>query len=63
MLHAFKPGLFLSPLQAYLKWGRNCKDYHISTELVTGRFADHPAAQVKVKWSKVPSSVKSIAQW
>ncbi|NXX47124.1 VIT2 protein, partial [Tricholaema leucomelas] len=48
---------------AYLKWGRNCKDYHISTELVTGRFADHPAAQVKVKWSKVPSSVKSIAEW
>ncbi|NXF90935.1 VITA2 protein, partial [Eubucco bourcierii] len=48
---------------AYLKWGRNCKSYHISTELVTGRFADHPAVQVKVKWSKVPSSVKSIAEW
>ncbi|KFV67265.1 Vitellogenin-2, partial [Dryobates pubescens] len=48
---------------AYLKWGRNCKDYQISTELVTGRFAAHPAVQVKLKWSKVPSSVKSIAEW
>ncbi|NXN12823.1 VIT2 protein, partial [Indicator maculatus] len=48
---------------AYLKWGRNCKDYQISTELVTGRFAAHPAVQVKLKWSKVPSSVKSVAEW
>uniref|UniRef100_A0A8B9FAA0 Phosvitin n=1 Tax=Amazona collaria TaxID=241587 RepID=A0A8B9FAA0_9PSIT len=48
---------------AYLKWGRNCQDYKISTELVTGRFAAHPAAQVKVEWPKVPSSVRSIAEW
>ncbi|XP_014794496.1 PREDICTED: vitellogenin-2-like [Calidris pugnax] len=48
---------------AYLKWGRNCQDYKISTELVTGRFAAHPAAQVKVEWPKVPSSVRSIADW
>ncbi|NXS59608.1 VIT2 protein, partial [Brachypteracias leptosomus] len=48
---------------AYLKWGWNCKDYKISTELVTGRFAAHPAAQVKLAWPKVPSSVKSIAEW
>ncbi|KAK2540266.1 vitellogenin-2-like protein [Columba guinea] len=48
---------------AYLKWGRNCQDYKISTELVTGRFAGHPAVQVKLEWPKVPSSVKSIAEW
>ncbi|NXI48061.1 VIT2 protein, partial [Galbula dea] len=48
---------------AYLKWGRNCQDYKISTELVTGRFATHPAVQVKLEWPKVPSSVRSIAEW
>ncbi|NXX13848.1 VIT2 protein, partial [Podargus strigoides] len=48
---------------AYLKWGRNCQDYEISTELVTGRFAAHPAVQVKLEWPKVPSSVRSIAEW
>ncbi|NXV81994.1 VIT2 protein, partial [Atlantisia rogersi] len=48
---------------AYLKWGRNCHDYKISTELVTGRFAAHPAVQVKLEWHKVPSSVRSIGDW
>ncbi|NWJ03541.1 VIT2 protein, partial [Crypturellus undulatus] len=48
---------------AYLKWGRNCQDYKVSTELVTGRFAAHPAVQVKLEWPKVPSSVRSIAEW
>ncbi|XP_010580873.1 PREDICTED: vitellogenin-2-like [Haliaeetus leucocephalus] len=48
---------------AYLKWGRNCQDYKISTELVTGRFAAHPAVQVKLEWPKVPSSVRSVAEW
>uniref|UniRef100_A0A8C5TWC7 Phosvitin n=1 Tax=Malurus cyaneus samueli TaxID=2593467 RepID=A0A8C5TWC7_9PASS len=48
---------------AYLKWGRNCQDYKVSSELVTGRFAAHPAVQVKLEWPKVPSSVRSIAEW
>ncbi|NXG57947.1 VITA2 protein, partial [Hemiprocne comata] len=48
---------------AYLKWGRNCQDYKIATELVMGRFAAHPAVQVKLEWPKVPSSVRSIAEW
>ncbi|NWV55113.1 VIT2 protein, partial [Daphoenositta chrysoptera] len=48
---------------AYLTWGRNCRDYKVSSELVTGRFAAHPAVQVKLEWPKVPSSVKSIAEW
>uniref|UniRef100_A0A8B9Q6K7 Phosvitin n=1 Tax=Apteryx owenii TaxID=8824 RepID=A0A8B9Q6K7_APTOW len=45
---------------AYLKWGWNCQDYKISTELVTGRFAAHPAVQVKLEWPKVPSSFHSF---
>ncbi|NXQ18065.1 VIT2 protein, partial [Peucedramus taeniatus] len=48
---------------AYLKWGRNCQDYKVSSELVTGQFAAHPAVQVKLEWPKVPSSVRSIAEW
>ncbi|XP_005050328.2 PREDICTED: vitellogenin-2-like [Ficedula albicollis] len=48
---------------AYLKWGRNCQDYKVSSELVTGKFAAHPAVQVKLEWPKVPSSVRSIAEW
>ncbi|XP_041573748.2 vitellogenin-2 [Taeniopygia guttata] len=48
---------------AYLKWGRNCRDYKVSSELVTGQFADHPAVQVKLEWPKVPSSVRSVAEW
>ncbi|NXY01571.1 VIT2 protein, partial [Pteruthius melanotis] len=48
---------------AYLKWGQNCQDYKVSSELVTGRFAAHPAVQVKLEWPKIPSSVKSIAEW
>uniref|UniRef100_A0A8C0UAG4 Vitellogenin-2-like n=1 Tax=Cyanistes caeruleus TaxID=156563 RepID=A0A8C0UAG4_CYACU len=48
---------------AYLKWGRNCQDYKVSSELVTGRFAAHPAVQVKLEWPKVPSRVRSIAEW
>ncbi|XP_039411971.1 vitellogenin-2-like [Corvus cornix cornix] len=48
---------------AYLKWGRNCQDYKVSSELVTGRFAAHPAVQVKLEWPKVPSSIKSTAEW
>ncbi|XP_041277535.1 vitellogenin-2-like [Onychostruthus taczanowskii] len=49
--------------KAYLKWGRNCQDYKVSSELVTGKFAAHPAVQVKLEWPKVPSSVRSVAEW
>ncbi|NWT96600.1 VIT2 protein, partial [Urocynchramus pylzowi] len=49
--------------KAYLKWGRNCQDYKVSSELVTGQFAAHPAVQVKLEWPKVPSSVRSLAEW
>ncbi|NXQ71646.1 VIT2 protein, partial [Quiscalus mexicanus] len=49
--------------KAYLKWGRNCQDYKVSSELVTGQFASHPAVQVKLEWPKVPSSIRSVAEW
>ncbi|NXX30013.1 VIT2 protein, partial [Nicator chloris] len=49
--------------EAYLKWGWNCQDYKVSSELVTGQFGAHPAVQVKLKWPKVPPSVRSIAEW
>uniref|UniRef100_A0A8C0FX62 Phosvitin n=1 Tax=Chelonoidis abingdonii TaxID=106734 RepID=A0A8C0FX62_CHEAB len=48
---------------SYLKWGQDCQDYRISSELVTGWFADHPAIQLKLEWPKVPSRVKSFASW
>ncbi|NXJ06859.1 VIT2 protein, partial [Odontophorus gujanensis] len=48
---------------AFLQWGQNCQDYKVSTELVIGRFAGHPAAQVKLEWPKVPSSVRSVVEW
>ncbi|XP_021239202.1 vitellogenin-2-like [Numida meleagris] len=46
---------------AALEWGWNCQDYRVSTELVTGWFAD-PTAQVKLEWPKVPLSVRSVAE-
>ncbi|NXM52113.1 VIT2 protein, partial [Illadopsis cleaveri] len=45
-----------------MKWGQNCQDYKVSSELVTGQFAGHPAVQVKLEWPNVPSYVKSIAE-
>uniref|UniRef100_A0A452HEU5 Uncharacterized protein n=1 Tax=Gopherus agassizii TaxID=38772 RepID=A0A452HEU5_9SAUR len=48
---------------SYLKWGQDCQDYRISSELVTGWFADNPAIQLKLEWPKVPSRVKSFAGW
>ncbi|XP_031460429.1 vitellogenin-2-like [Phasianus colchicus] len=46
-----------------LKWGKDCQDYKVATQIATGQFAAHPAIQVKVEWSKVPSSVRKTARW
>ncbi|XP_021259986.1 vitellogenin-2-like [Numida meleagris] len=46
-----------------LKWGKDCQDYQVATQIATGHFAAHPAIQVKLKWSKVPSSVQKTARW
>uniref|UniRef100_A0A8B9CNV6 Phosvitin n=1 Tax=Anser brachyrhynchus TaxID=132585 RepID=A0A8B9CNV6_9AVES len=46
-----------------LKWGTDCQDYHIATQIATGKFASHPAMQMKLVWPKVPSSVRRTARW
>ncbi|NXP73056.1 VIT2 protein, partial [Ramphastos sulfuratus] len=46
-----------------LKWGKDCKDYHIATQIATGHFAAYPALQMKLKWAKVPSTVQTTAGW
>ncbi|XP_042675434.1 vitellogenin-2-like [Centrocercus urophasianus] len=46
-----------------LKWGKDCQDYKVATQIATGQFAAHPAIQVKLEWSKVPSSVRKTARW
>ncbi|NXJ06864.1 VIT2 protein, partial [Odontophorus gujanensis] len=46
-----------------LKWGKDCQDYQVATQIATGQFAAHPAIQVKLEWSKVPSSVRKTARW
>ncbi|KFV67264.1 Vitellogenin-2 [Dryobates pubescens] len=46
-----------------LKWGKDCKDYQIATQIATGHFAAYPAMQMKLEWAKVPSTVRKTAGW
>ncbi|XP_067997261.1 vitellogenin-2-like [Melanerpes formicivorus] len=46
-----------------LKWGKDCKDYQIATQIATGHFAAYPAMQMKLEWAKVPSTVRTTAGW
>ncbi|KFU96396.1 Vitellogenin-2, partial [Chaetura pelagica] len=46
-----------------LKWGKDCHDYKIVTQIATGQFAVYPAMQVKLEWPKVPSIVQTTARW
>ncbi|NWI77061.1 VIT2 protein, partial [Dryoscopus gambensis] len=46
-----------------LKWGKDCQDYHIATQIATGRFAAYPAMQMKLEWLKVPSIIRTTARW
>ncbi|NWV08012.1 VIT2 protein, partial [Ptilonorhynchus violaceus] len=46
-----------------LKWGKDCQDYQIATQIATGQFAAYPAMQMKLEWLKVPSTVRTIARW
>ncbi|XP_009955584.1 PREDICTED: vitellogenin-2-like, partial [Leptosomus discolor] len=46
-----------------LKWGKDCQDYQIATEIATGQFAAYPAMQVKLEWRKVSSTVRTTARW
>ncbi|NXW61303.1 VIT2 protein, partial [Eurystomus gularis] len=46
-----------------LKWGKDCQDYQIATQIATGQFAAYPAVQMKLEWPKVPSIVRTTARW
>ncbi|XP_010292124.1 PREDICTED: vitellogenin-2-like [Phaethon lepturus] len=46
-----------------LRWGRDCQDYRIATQIATGQFAAYPAMQMKLEWPKVPSIVRTTARW
>ncbi|NWW78403.1 VIT2 protein, partial [Climacteris rufus] len=46
-----------------LKWGKDCQDYQIATQIATGLFAAYPAMQLKLEWLKVPSIVLTTARW
>ncbi|KAF1429830.1 Vitellogenin-2, partial [Spheniscus humboldti] len=46
-----------------LKWGKDCRDYQIATQIATGQFAAYPAMQMKLEWPKVPSIVRTTARW
>ncbi|NXQ18064.1 VIT2 protein, partial [Peucedramus taeniatus] len=46
-----------------LKWGKNCQDYQIATQIATGQFAAYPAMQMKLEWLEVPSIIRTTARW
>ncbi|NXE33022.1 VIT2 protein, partial [Ptilorrhoa leucosticta] len=46
-----------------LKWGEDCQDYQIATQIATGQFAAYPAMQMKLEWLKVPSIIRTTARW
>ncbi|NXS59613.1 VIT2 protein, partial [Brachypteracias leptosomus] len=46
-----------------LKWGKDCQDYQIATQIATGQFAAYPAVQMKLEWPKVPSIIRIAAGW
>ncbi|NXE89369.1 VIT2 protein, partial [Menura novaehollandiae] len=46
-----------------LKWGKDCQDYQIATQIATGQFAAYPAMQMKLEWIKVPSILRTTAKW
>ncbi|NWS75189.1 VIT2 protein, partial [Crotophaga sulcirostris] len=46
-----------------LKWGKDCQDYQIATQIATGKFAAYPATQIKLEWPRIPSTVRTTAKW
>ncbi|NXT14721.1 VIT2 protein, partial [Prunella fulvescens] len=46
-----------------LKWGKDCQDYQIATQIATGKFSAYPAMQMKLEWLKVPSIIRTTARW
>ncbi|XP_074893745.1 vitellogenin-2-like [Buteo buteo] len=56
-------GISRATSQGSLKWGEDCQDYQIATQIATGQYAAYPAMQVKLEWPKVPSIVRTTARW
>ncbi|NXO75160.1 VIT2 protein, partial [Sitta europaea] len=50
-------------VSGFLKWGKDCQDYQIATQIATGQFAAYPAMQMKLEWLKVPSIIRTTASW
>ncbi|XP_063263462.1 vitellogenin-2-like [Prinia subflava] len=50
-------------VSGFLKWGKDCQDYQIGTQIATGQFAAYPAMQMKLDWLKVPSIIRTTARW
>ncbi|NXU44176.1 VIT2 protein, partial [Drymodes brunneopygia] len=46
-----------------LRWGKDCQDYEIATQIATGQFAAYPAMQMKLEWLTVPSIIRTTARW
>ncbi|NWI86806.1 VIT2 protein, partial [Pitta sordida] len=45
------------------KWGKDCQDYQVATQIATGQFAAYPAMQMKLEWLDVPSIVRTTVRW
>ncbi|KAJ6656291.1 hypothetical protein lerEdw1_003947 [Lerista edwardsae] len=45
-----------------LKWGQDCQDYKIATQVTYGQYGGHPAMQFKLEWPKIPSVVQAAAR-
>uniref|UniRef100_A0A8C8B2L7 Phosvitin n=1 Tax=Otus sunia TaxID=257818 RepID=A0A8C8B2L7_9STRI len=53
----------INSYEGSLKWGIDCQDYQIATQIATGQFADYPAMQMKLEWTKVSSVVRTTSRW
>ncbi|XP_060629823.2 vitellogenin-2-like [Anolis sagrei] len=48
--------------EGYLRWGKDCRDYKISTKIAYGHFAGHPAMQIKLEWPRIPSRIEEVGR-
>ncbi|XP_062834151.1 vitellogenin-2 isoform X1 [Anolis carolinensis] len=48
--------------EGYLKWGKDCRDYKISTKIAYGQLAGHPAMQIKLEWPQIPSRIEEVGR-
>ncbi|KAJ8376409.1 hypothetical protein SKAU_G00069890 [Synaphobranchus kaupii] len=41
-----------------MQWGKDCQEYKMTVEEVTGRLATNPALKIKAKWDRIPPTMK-----